>query len=409
VSEYPSLASLHALERASVSEYPSLAELQALERAHAIPTYVRNPVQFVRGAGCRLWDSDGAEYLDFLAGISVLNVGHCHPRVVEAVREQVGRLMHVTNLYYTAPALQLSAALAESSLGGKVYLCNSGAEANEAAIKLARRARPGGNIVVLQGGFHGRTYGALSATAQESKQAPFAPLVPGFVVVPKDPEAVSAAVDSHTAAVLLEPIQGESGVLTLSEELLQAARDACDRTGAALIFDEIQTGMGRTGTLWAYEQTAVVPDALTSAKALGGGLPIGALVTGARLADVFQPGDHASTFAGGPVIASAALVALEICSDPALLARVLELGERFAAGLAALSYVAAVRGRGLMLAADVVEGVSAPDLARRALSDQHLVINATGPGTLRFEPPLIVSPAEIDDALGRLRELAPAG
>jgi acetylornithine/N-succinyldiaminopimelate aminotransferase len=384
----------------------SLSELQALERSHAIPTYVRNPVQFVRGSGCRLWDSEGNEYLDFLAGISVLNVGHCHPRVVEVVREQVGRLTHVTNLYYTEPGLRLSARLAESSLGGKVFLCNSGAEANEAAIKLARRARPGGNVVVFQGGFHGRTYGALSATPQESKQAPFAPLVPGFVVVPKDPDALLDAVDAETAAVLLEPIQGETGIHILSDELLEVARAACDRTGAALVFDEIQSGMGRTGTLWAYEQTGVVPDALTSAKALGGGLPIGALVTGERLADVFQPGDHGSTFAGGPVIASAALAALEICSDPALLARVRALGERLAAGLVDLPYAATVRGRGLMLAIDVRAGESAPELARRALLEQRLVVNATGPETLRLEPPLVVSEDEIDSALDRLQRLA---
>jgi acetylornithine/succinyldiaminopimelate/putrescine aminotransferase len=217
----------------------SLAELQALERAHAIPTYARNPVEFVRGLGCRLWDAEGNEYLDFLAGISVLNVGHCHPRVVEAVCEQAQRLMHATNLYYTEPALRLSARLAESSLGGKVFLCNSGAEANEAAIKLVRRARPGGEVVVVKDAFHGRTYGALSATPQESKQAPFAPLVPGFVVVPKDPAALAAAVSERTAAVLLEPIQGETGINVLSEDLLLAAREACDRAGAALVFDEI--------------------------------------------------------------------------------------------------------------------------------------------------------------------------
>ncbi len=203
-----------------------------------------------------------------------------------------------------------------------MFLCNSGAEANEAALKLVRKARPGGNIVVLQDAFHGRTYGALSATPQESKQAPFAPLVPGFVVVPKDPSALEAAVDADTAAVLMEPIQGETGIHVIADELLAAARDACDRIGAALVFDEIQTGMGRTGTLWAYEQTGVVPDALTSAKALGGGLPIGALVTGPRLADVLSTGDHGSTFAGGPLVCSAALVALEICSDPELLAGV---------------------------------------------------------------------------------------
>ncbi len=384
----------------------SLAELAALEREHAIPTYVRNPVEFVRGLGCRLWDADGNEYLDFLAGISVLNVGHCHPRVVEAVREQVGRLMHASNLYYTEPGLRLCAALAESSLGGKVFLTNSGAEANEAAIKLARRARPGGKIVVLQDAFHGRTFGALSATPQESKQAPFAPLVPGFVVVPKAPEAVERAVDGDTAAVLLEPIQGESGVNVLSDELLEAARSACERSGAALIFDEVQCGMGRTGTLWAYQQTGVVPDALTTAKALGGGLPAGALVTGARLADALRPGDHGSTFAGGPVVARAALAALEICSDPALLGSVREKGERLAAGLAELPSVVDVRGRGLMRAIDLESGRDAPDLARRALLEHRLVVNATGPGTIRLEPPLVVTESEIDEALARLGTLA---
>jgi acetylornithine/N-succinyldiaminopimelate aminotransferase len=385
----------------------TIGELQDLEREYAMPTYVRNPVQFVRGSGVRLWDAEDNEYLDFLAGISVLNVGHCHPRVVQAVREQAGRLSHVSNLYYTEPALKLSAALSRSSLGGKVFLCNSGAEANEAAIKLARRARPGGNVVVFEGAFHGRTYGALSATPQETKQAPFAPLVPGFVVVPKDPAALSAAVDDRTAAVLLEPIQGETGIHILSDDLLLAAREACDRTGAALIFDEIQSGMGRTGTLWAYEQTDVVPDALTSAKALGGGLPIGALVTGPRLGDTLQPGDHGSTFAGGPVVASAALVALEICSDPALLARVRAAGQRLAAGLATLPYVETVRGRGLMLAIDVDPKIDAAGLARRALLEQRLVVNATGPATIRLEPPLIVSDDEVDEAVARLEALTP--
>jgi predicted acetylornithine/succinylornithine family transaminase len=383
----------------------SLSHLRDLERRFAIPTYARNPVQFVRGSGSRLWDAEGNEYLDFLAGISVVNVGHCHPRVVAAVREQVGQLTHVTNLYYTAPALELSARLAESSLGGKVFLCNSGAEANEAAIKMARRAKPQGKIVVLREAFHGRTYGALSGTPQEAKQAPFAPLVPGFEVVEKSPEALVAAVDEHTAAVLVEPIQGETGIHVLSEELLGAARSACDATGAALIFDEIQTGMGRTGTLWAYEQTGVVPDALTSAKALGGGLPVGALVTGPRLADVFELGDHGSTFAGGPVVASAALVALDICSDPELLDSVSQLGERLRAGLEALPGVARVRGRGLMVGIDVAGDVAAPGLVRRALLEQRLVINATGPGTIRFEPPLVIGEAEIDEALARLGQL----
>jgi acetylornithine/succinyldiaminopimelate/putrescine aminotransferase len=297
----------------------------------------------------------------------------------------------------------LAERLAASSLGGRVVFANSGAEANEAAIKLVRKARRGGDLVVLHHAFHGRTYGALSATPQESKQAPFAPLVPGFRVVDADPGAIEAAVDERTAAVLLEPIQGESGVRILPDEVLRAARAACDRTGAALVFDEVQTGMGRTGTLWAYEQTGVVPDAMTVAKALGGGLPIGALITGERLADVFAPGDHGSTFAGGPVVAAAAHAALDVLDDPGLLARVRELGERLAEGLQELPGVVRVRARGLMVAADLAVG--APEVARRALLERRLVVNATGPETLRLLPPLIVGEAEVDDALGRLGAL----
>ena len=380
----------------------SLAELQALEREHVIPSYARAPVQFVRGDGVWLWDADGNEYLDCLCGISVTNIGHCHPRVVAAVREQVGRLMHVSNLFYTEPAMRLAERLSRSSLHGKVYFCNSGAEASEAAIKLVRRARPGGDVVVVHGAFHGRTYGALSATPQEAKQAPFAPLVPGFRAVDSTPEAIASAVDERTAAVLLEPIQGESGVNVLSEQTLQAARAACDAHGAALVFDEVQTGMGRTGTLWAYEQTGVTPDAITVAKALGGGLPIGALVSAPHLADVLGPGDHGSTFAGGPVVASAALAALEVTDNAELLARVRELGRRLQDGLERLPHVVSVRGRGLMLACEL--DVPAPEVARRALLAQRLIVNATGPTTVRLLPPLIVGEREIDLALERLGE-----
>jgi acetylornithine/N-succinyldiaminopimelate aminotransferase len=378
----------------------SLVELQALERAHVVPSYARLPVEFVRGEGSRLWDGEGVEYLDFLCGISVTSLGHCHPRVVQAVREQVGKLTHTSNLFYTEPAMRLAERLSESSLHGKVFFCNSGAEANEAAIKLVRKVKHAGDVVVVYGAFHGRTYGALSATPQEAKQAPFAPLVPGFRAVDPTPAAIAAAVDEHTAAVFLEPIQGETGVNVLSEDLLRAARAACDEHGAALVFDEVQCGMGRTGTLWAYEQTGVVPDALTTAKALGGGLPIGALVTGPRLADVLEPGDHGSTFAGGPVVAEAALAALEVTQDLALLAGVRELGLRLAAGLEALPHVVSVRGRGLMLACEL--DVSAPEVVRRALLQERLIVNATGPTTVRLLPPLTVSEADIDDALKRL-------
>jgi acetylornithine/N-succinyldiaminopimelate aminotransferase len=379
----------------------SLTALQAIERSSVIPSYARFPVEFVRGEGPYLWDDEGRQYLDFLCGISVTNVGHCHPRVVAAVREQAGRLMHVSNLFYNEPATRLAQRLSRGSLGGKVYFCNSGAEANEAAIKLARKARPVGDVVSVHNAFHGRTYGALSATPQESKQAPFAPLVPGFRAVAPTPDALRSAVDGSTAAVFLEPIQGESGVNVLSDELLRTAREACDEHGAALVFDEIQCGMGRTGTLWAYEQVGVVPDALTTAKALGGGLPVGALVTGARLADVFAPGDHGSTFAGGPVIAAAALAALDVTEDPGLLVGVREQGARLAAGLQELPHVLSVRGRGLMLACEL--DVPAPEVVRRALLEQRLIVNATGPTTVRLLPPLIIGETEVDEALVRLR------
>ena len=369
--------------------------------AHLTPNYARFPVEFARGEGTRLWDSDGVEYLDFLTGISVSSVGHCHPAVVAAIREQAGRLLHVGNLYYTEPMSRLARRLAESSLGGKVFFTNSGAEAVEAALKCARKARQGGTIVSLHGAFHGRTYGALSATPQESKQAPFAPLVGGFVSVDPTLEALAGAVDERTAAVILEPIQGETGVHVLPDELLRGARSLCDATGATLIFDEIQTGLGRTGYAWGYEHSGVIPDLITAAKALGGGLPIGALITGQRHADTFAPGDHGSTFAGGPVVCAAALAALDVLLDEALLERVRSLGELMRERLAALPHVVEVRGRGLMNAIEV--DVDAPAAARRALLEQRLVVNATGPTTVRFLPPLVIGEAEIEDCVGRMR------
>ena len=371
---------------------------------HLMPTYARHPVRFVRGEGARLWDDDGHEYLDFLSGISVSSVGHCHPRVVEAIRAQAAELIHVGNLFYTEPMTRLAQRLAQGSLGGTVFFTNSGAEAVEAALKLARKAKSGGDIVVLHRGFHGRTYGALSATPQESKQAPFAPLVPGFVAVEPTAEAVAAAVTDRTAAVLLEPVQGESGVWPLPDDLLRTAREACDAHDAALLYDEIQCGLGRCGTMWAYQQAGVVPDAMTTAKALGGGLPIGALITGERLSQVLQPGDHGSTFAGGAVVTAAANAALDVLEDPALHARVRDLGERIAARLEELPGVRAVRHRGLMIGFDVT-GTDAPGIVRRALLEQRLVCNATGPETIRFLPPLVIGEAEADDAVDRIAPL----
>jgi acetylornithine/N-succinyldiaminopimelate aminotransferase len=376
----------------------ALAHLQEIERGSVMQTYARNPVEFVRGEGTRLWDDEGNEYLDFLAGISVVQIGHSHPALVEAIGEQAGRLMHVGNLFYTEPGIRLAQRLAERSLGGKVFLCNSGAEAVECALKLCRRHRAGGGFVVLEGGFHGRTMGALSATPQESKQAPFAPLVPGFKAVPRDdPAALAAAVDDSTAAVVCEVIQGESGIHPVDPELLAAAREACDRHGALLVFDEIQCGMGRTGSLWAWERVGVKPDVMTVAKGLAGGLPIGACVAAPEQAALLRAGDHGSTFAGGPLVTSAANAVLDVVDDEAFLHAVAEKGERLGAGLRGLGLD--VRGAGLMLAFACDDG---PALARRLLLEQRLVVNATGPDTVRLLPPLTVAPEEIDEAVARV-------
>jgi predicted acetylornithine/succinylornithine family transaminase len=372
-----------------------------------VAAYARQPVEFVRGEGARLWDADGVEYLDVQTGLAVNSVGHAHPAVVAAIAEQAARLIHVGNLFHTAPGARLAQRLAASSLGGRVHFANSGTEANEAAIKMARKAKRGGTVISVHRGFHGRTYGSLSATPQEAKQAPFAPLVPGFFAVAPTAAALRAAIDEQTAAVILEPIQGESGVYVLGADVLAAAREACDAVGAALIFDEVQTGLGRTGTLWAYEHEGVVPDLMTVAKALGGGLPIGAVVTNERFAEGFEAGDHGSTFAGGPVACAAAHAVLDVVEDPALLARVRTVGERLRHQLAELPGVVEVRGRGFMLAAELDPARSEPAtaLVGRALREERLVINATGPTTMRLLPPLTIGDAELDDALARLGRL----
>jgi acetylornithine/N-succinyldiaminopimelate aminotransferase len=376
----------------------ALASLQQLERDAVMGTYARNPVEFVRGSGTRLWDDEGNEYLDFLCGISVSLLGHCHPGVVEAVRDQATRLIHVGNLFYTEAPMRLAGRLSELSLGGKVFFANSGAEAIECALKLARKRRAGGEFVVLERGFHGRTYGALSATPQEAKQAPFAPLVPGFrAVAPDDPEALAAAVGDHTAAVIVEAVQGEGGIHPLESGLLEAARAACDEHGALLICDEIQCGLGRTGALWGFEHAGIRPDVMTLAKGLGGGLPIGACVGSPEVSDVLQLGDHGSTFAGGSLTAAAANAVLDEVEDPELRTAVRAKGERLRVGLEGLGLD--VRGIGLMLAFRTADG---PGLVARALAEQRLVLNATGPDTVRLLPPLNVSEADVDEAVRRI-------
>jgi acetylornithine/N-succinyldiaminopimelate aminotransferase len=409
-------AELEKGQRIAAEREPTGLSLRDLEARFTMPTYLRADVEFVRGEGARLWDADGKEYLDFFAGLSVHNAGHCHPRIVAAITEQAARFAGSSNLFLSEPALRLAERLSDSSLGGKVFLCNSGTEAAECAIKLVRKhARARGDvypeIVSLDGGFHGRTLGALAATPRLADDDRFGPLPRGFAAVPRDdPDALREAVRPETAAVFIEPIQGEAGIFPIADEVLLTAREACDRTGALLVFDEVQTGMGRTGSLWAYEQLPVRPDVMTSAKALGGGLPVGAVVTTPELGDVLEPGDHGSTFAGGPVGASAALAALELLADEELLGGVRVTGERFIAGLGELEAVTEVRGRGLMVGATLADGLDAGAVRDRAL-DAGLVINSPGPGMLRFLPPLIVGAEDVDEALGLLAQAldAPAG
>jgi acetylornithine/N-succinyldiaminopimelate aminotransferase len=368
--------------------------------------YGRQPVEFVRGAGARLWDAEDNEYLDLQSGLAVNGVGHCHPAVVAAIREQSERLIHVGNFFYTDPMVRLAERLATlSGLGDgtKVFFTNSGAEANEAALKCTRKRVRGGKIVSVHRAFHGRTYGALSATPQESKQAPFAPLVPGFVAVEPTAAALTAAVDDSTAAVILEPIQGESGVYVLPDDVLQAARAACDAHGAALIFDEIQCGLGRSGRMWGWQHSGVRPDAVTVAKSLAGGLPIGALIAGPELAEIFERGDHGTTFGGGPVQCAAGLAVLDVIDD-ALVAHVAEQGELLHARLGELPGAREVRGHGFMQAVDL-DGVDALSLMDRGLREQRLVLNATGPQTLRLLPPLVISAEDLAEALDRLVQL----
>ncbi len=387
----------------------TVAELRALEERYVMDTYARAPVEFVRGEGARLWDVDGREYLDFFAGLSVHNAGHCHPQIVAAITEQASRLAGSSNLFYSEPAMRLAARLADSSLGGRVFLCNSGAEASECAIKLVRkRAHQAGidrpEIVSLDGGFHGRTIGALAATPRLARDDLFGPLPQGFVAVPRDDaEALRDAVGEKTAAVIVEPIQGEAGIFPIADEVLIAAREACDAVGAALIFDEVQCGMGRTGTLWAHQQLPVQPDVMTAAKALGGGLPVGAVVTSPQLSEILTRGDHGSTFAGAPITAAAALATLDVIDDSDLLARVGELGTRLRGGLEAIDAVGEVRGRGLMVGLTLEEGHDAADVSARAL-DAGLIINVPGERMLRLLPPLVIDETDVDRALELLAE-----
>lgn len=378
-------------------------------------TYARFPVVLVRGRGDRLWDSDGKEYLDFAAGIAVDVLGHCHPKVVEAIKAQAEALLHVSNLYHIEPQIRLAQALCEHSFADKVFFCNSGAEANEAAIKLARRyakVRWGPDryeIVCMRDSFHGRTMATLTATGQEKHQRGFEPLLPGFKHIPfNDLRAAEQAIDSRTCAVLVEPIQGEGGVRVPDDDYLPALRQLCSDRDVLLMLDEVQTGMGRTGRLFAYEHWGIEPDVMTLAKALGGGLPIGAMLAKEEVASAFVPGSHASTFGGSPFITAAALAALTAIVEERLPQRAAKIGAYFLGRLRELvqryPYAKEARGKGLILALELA--VPAKPIVDRCLQLGLLILTA-GDQVLRFVPPLIIGEAEVDEALSILDQALP--
>jgi predicted acetylornithine/succinylornithine family transaminase len=385
-------------------------ELVALDAAHGMQTYARQPVAFVRGEGTVLWDSEGRHYLDFLAGLAVTSLGHAHPAVAQAVADQAGTLLHVSNLYLNDVQPRLAARLdALLGGGGRVFFGNSGAEANECAIKLARRhgQANGGpdrhHVLAAYGSFHGRTLATLAATGQPQKHEPFQPLPPGFRHVPfGEVDALIGALDERVCAVMLEPVQGEGGVQPSPPGYLQAVRALCDEREVLLVIDEVQTGLGRTGRWFGFEHSeGVRPDVVTLAKALGNGVPIGACWARSEVAAAFRPGDHASTFGGQPLAARAALAVLDVMESENVPVRAARAGDRLSSALSGLQGVRAVRGAGLLVAAELDDGIVAGDVAARCLAE-GLVLNAVTPSALRLAPPLLVSDAEIDEAVAIL-------
>ena len=375
-------------------------------------TYARFPIILVRGKGTRVWDMDGKEYLDFLAGLAVCNLGHCHPKVVRAIQDQAEKLIHVSNFYYIEPQIQLASLLCQHSFAGKVFFGNSGAEANEGAIKLARKyakEKMQGDryeIITMDRSFHGRTLATLTATAQEKYHKGYAPLVAGFKYVPfNDAEAVRKAIDPKTCAILIEPIQGEGGVNIPSEGYLKTLREICNENGLLLIFDEVQVGMGRTGKLFAYEHFGIEPDILTLAKSLAGGVPIGALLMKKEVAEIFKPGDHASTFGGNPLATAAGVAALTSLLEEGILENCRNVGDYFLTRLKGLqdkfSFVREVRGKGLILGMELnMEG--GPIV--KEMMERGFLINCTMGNVLRFLPPLIVTKEEVDRLIEALEE-----
>jgi acetylornithine aminotransferase len=376
-------------------------------------TYKRTPVVFSRGSGCTLWDTEGRSYLDFVAGIAVCNLGHAHPAIAKAICDQAKTLVHVSNLYYTMPQTELAAWLVDHSFAERVFFSNSGAEANEAAIKLARKHfKDKGDpdryrIISMIQSFHGRTLGTLSATGQDKIKEGFSPILEGFDFVPmNDIHAVREKISASTCAILLEPIQGEGGIRSADPEYLQKIRRICDETGTLLIFDEIQTGIGRTGKLFAYEHFGVEPDIMTLAKALGNGLPIGAMLAKEFVAAAFVPGSHASTFGGTPLVTAASLCVLKTLDQENIIGHCAEVGQYFKERLLELKRrhdsVVDVRGLGLLLGMELnTDGLPLV----QACMEKGFVINCVQGNTLRFVPPLIVQKAEIDQLIHCLDEI----
>ena len=377
--------------------------LSPASREAVLPTYARADLTVVRGEGCRVWDDENRSYLDFGTGIAVVGLGHRHAAVTAAAHAQLDELWHASNLYWTEPMLRLAGLLSDRMGGAQAFFCNSGAEANEAALKVARKATGRARIVALEGGFHGRTLGSLSATGQPGKWEGFGPLVPGVSFArPNDVESLEAAVSpgGELATIILEPVLGEGGVIPLDEGYVRVASEIAREVGALLCVDEVQAGLGRTGTFFAFEQLGVEPELVTLAKGLGNGLPIGALLVREGVADAIGPGDHGSTFGGNPVAAAAACAVVEAI-DEALLENVVARGAQLASGLGGLPGVVAVRGRGLLLAAVLDRDAAAVVDSCR---ERGLLVLTAGPDVLRLLPPLVVTPAEVDEALGILRE-----
>lgn len=383
-------------------------ETMALADENIMNTYRRFPVVFVKGSGAKLWDINGKEYLDFVAGIAVCSLGHSHPQIIAAVKNQIRTLTHVSNLYYTEPQAQLAKLLVDHSFADKVFFCNSGAEANEAAIKLARKYAHENmgpekfELITMKDSFHGRTMATITATGQEKFQYGFTPLLAGFTYVPfNDLHALEGAISGRTCGVMLEPIQGEGGVNIPDDHYLTSVRNICDRHGILMIVDEVQTGMGRTGKLFAYEHSGIHPDIMTLAKALGNGLPIGAMLATDKVSKAFVPGNHASTFGGNPLAAAAASATIKTILEKNVVESGRKIGEYFLSQLKKLqqkhsTIISEVRGKGMMLAVKLE--IDAAGIVSECLQ-KGLLINSTGGKILRFVPPLIIKNKDVDQAV----------